>query len=912
MSKTTMTTPMASSTPRKPTRKSIERIVPGLLGWLEADGRDIEAELAELVPPLHMTPAPSTAARAAGVHFDLDAVVRFIRFARKLRHIKGRKFAGRRLELDLWQLVYVFGPVLGWKGADGLRLYQELFEEVPRKNGKALDPSTPIATPSGWSIMGALAVGDEVFGDDGAPCSVTDVADWIDRPRFAVTLDDGDTIVADAAHEWVVTIWGYDRIVTTLDLEGLVAGTGSPSIDVARPLELPPVLLPVDPYTLGVWLGDGATDCGRVTNADPEVWDGIRESWRVGDPPPSAPLTRTVYGLAAHLRSIGVLGAKHIPLVYLRAGIEQRRAVLAGVIDSDGHVTQSGQCEITLTNARLMDDVVALVRTLGYKPRVSESAAVLDGREVGRRYRLSFFPWADDKLARIPRKAARMRDRPESRTRSMRRHVTAVTPIDPGPTRCIEVDSPSHLFLAGASMTPTHNSTNCAALALYLLSADREPGAEVISAAKDRAQARAVFDVAARMAEKSPELSKRLHITRLTGAITFEATASTYNVVSSDRGGDRKHGLNLHGAIVDELHVITDRELIGTLETSTGSREQPLIAYITTAGIESESPVWAEKRKAVVDASAGVTVTGGTWGVIFAAAPKVATSGAWKLEETWRAANPGYGRSVRPEYLKKEALKAERSAAALNRFLRLHLGIPQDALSSWVDIGAYDRSASIVDELELHGQRCYAGLDLSSSLDLSALVLVFPDEADETIDVMARFWTPGDTLEARSTKDRADYGAWRDAGFLTATPGETINLDFVEAELLELLHGHDLRAVGYDPWGSLQLRSHLEEAGVPIFDVRQGFASLSPPMKLAEALIYERRLRHGGHPVLRFCISNTTVALDPAGNIKPDRKRSRSRIDGTLALLMALSEWQRDVAGGRSAYEDRDVDVVAG
>lgn len=587
----TTTTPTVSSTRKAPTRAELDRFVPGLLDWLEADGRDVDAELAGLVRPLHLTPPPSTAERAAGIYFDLDDVARFVRFARKLRHVKGRKFAGRRLDLDLWQLVYIAAPVLGWKRPDGLRYFSELFEEVPRKNGK---------------------------------------------------------------------------------------------------------------------------------------------------------------------------------------------------------------------------------------------------------------------------------------------------------------------------------STLCAALALYLLTADREPGAEVISAAKDRGQARAVFDVAARMAERSPELARRLNITRLTGVITFEATASTYTVVSSDRGGDRKHGLNLHAAVVDELHVITDRELIGTIETSTGSREQPLIIYITTAGIESESPVWAEKRKTVIDAAAGVTPAPGVWGVIFGAPPTAATDGTWELEATWQAANPGYGRSVRREYLKKEAGKARHSAAALNRFLRLHLGIPQDALSSWVEIGAYDRSASLVDEADLAGARCYGGLDLSSSLDLSALVLVFPDDANEVVDVVARFWTPADRLEQRSTKDRADYGAWRDAGFLTATPGETINLDFVELEILELLHRHDLRALGFDPWGSLQLRSHLEEAGAPIFDVRQGFASLSPPMKLAEALIYERRLRHGGNPVLRFCISNTTVALDPAGNIKPDRKRSRSRIDGTLGLLMALSEWQRDIAGGRSTYEDRDVDVVAG
>lgn len=592
---------MARKAARRPvTREDLEHFAPGLFDYLRTgkapgvvDGkprRGFARELKSLRRPRWLTPAPSTAERAAGVHFDVAEVHRFLRFARKLRHIKGRQFAGRPLELDLWQIVFVVAPVFGWKRADGLRFYESAFVEVPRKNGK---------------------------------------------------------------------------------------------------------------------------------------------------------------------------------------------------------------------------------------------------------------------------------------------------------------------------------STLCAAIALYLLMSDREPGAEVISAARDRNQARAVFDVAAAMANAAPALRRRLKIATRAGRIAYPASSSSYVVISSDRGGLSKHGLNLHGAVVDELHVITDRELIETIETGTGSRVQPLIVNITTAGMENESPVWSDKRELVIKlAERTIEQPRNQYGVIYAADPKCQVDGSWTNPEVWAEANPGLGVSVRTEYIAQRVARAKVSPVELNSFLRLHLGVPTGSAAGWLSLPIFDRSASIVDELDLVGARCYGGLDLASSQDLAALVLVFPDDADESADVVCRFWTPADTLAARAHRDKADYLAWSRAGFLTATPGETINLDAVEREIIELIDRFDVESVDYDPWGSLQLRQHLEDAGVPIIECRQGFATLSPPMKETARLIVERKLRHGGHPVLRWCVGNTVANEDPAGNIKPDRHRSRSRIDGTVALIMAVKGWLTDAAGGRSVYEERDLEVV--
>lgn len=453
-------------------------------------------------------------------------------------------------------------------------------------------------------------------------------------------------------------------------------------------------------------------------------------------------------------------------------------------------------------------------------------------------------------------------------------------------------------------------STLAAAIALYLLCADREPGAEVYSAARDVEQARAVFDVAAKMAKRSPALRRRLKALIPSKIIRYDANDSVYKALASDREGLNKHGLNVHGCIVDELHVITDAELITTLETGTGSRDQPLMVFITTAGIPEESPVWKDKRSVAEKVAEGTIVRPERLAVVYAADPKSALDGSWAKPETWAAANPGLNISLRPDYLAAKAAEAAVSPTKLASFLRLHLDVPTGSTTGWMDIRVWDRSASIVDEVDLRGCEAFGGLDLSSSLDLSALVLVFPDEDNETLDVVARFWTPEATLKARSHRDQADYERWVKDGWLSTTPGETIDYDAIEAEVVEVLDTFELTSLGYDPWGSKQLRTHLEDAGAPIWEVRQGYASLSPPMKEAERLVINRRLRHGGNPVLRWCISNTVAAMDPAGNIKPDRKRSRSRIDGTAALVMAVGEWLRSLEGGESAYEDGELEVV--
>jgi predicted phage terminase large subunit-like protein len=336
--------------------------------------------------------------------------------------------------------------------ARGKGAWDILIVELPVRHGKALGLDTPIPTPSGWTTMGSLRPGDEVFGGDGKPCRVVAVSEDFLGPTWAVSTDDGDEIVAHENHEWLVTL--DDRVAPKAkETRWLAARAGQKPRVHTVGLDLPGADLPIPPYTLGLWLGDGTSRQGIITAHDddaPHVRGRVEaEGFTTTDQ--RTHFTFGVLGLKVKLRELGVLGKKHVPEVYLRSSAAQRLALLQGLIDSDGHVAPDGQVEFCSTSLDLALAVQELVRSLGRKASLHTSDATLNGRVVGERHRVTFYM---AEAASLPRKAERCRDASEAR----RRRYLGFSPMEAVPTRCIEVDSPDHLFLAGRSMTPTHNS----------------------------------------------------------------------------------------------------------------------------------------------------------------------------------------------------------------------------------------------------------------------------------------------------------------------------------------------------------------------------------------------------------------------------------------------------------------------
>lgn len=422
-------------------------------------------------------------------------------------------------------------------------------------------------------------------------------------------------------------------------------------------------------------------------------------------------------------------------------------------------------------------------------------------------------------------------------------------------------------------------STLCAGLALYLMAADREPGAEVYSAAADREQATIVFSVAKQMVEQNEQLGARLELFKrsMVGPL-----ASSYKVLSSE--AYTKHGLNASGLVVDEVHAQRDRALIDTLHTSTGSRRQPMEIYITTAGYDRESICW-ELHDHAEKVRDGVLEDPHFLPVIFAAAP----DDNWKSRRVWRKANPGLGKSVKLEYLAAECRRAMDIPAYENTFKRLHLNIWTEQKTRWVAVSTWTAAPRSPARESLHGRKAWAGIDLSSTTDITAVVLVVEDRDEkEVVDLVPFFFVPEDNILRRAKVDRVPYQLWRDQGHLIATPGNVVDYSAVRKCVQDQGQLFDLQELAIDRWNSTGLQTDLTGDGFTVVPFGQGWASMTAPMKEFERRLVAKRLRHDGNPVLRWMLSNVAAAQDPAGNIKPDKSKSTGRIDGIVAAIMGL------------------------
>jgi phage terminase large subunit-like protein len=423
-------------------------------------------------------------------------------------------------------------------------------------------------------------------------------------------------------------------------------------------------------------------------------------------------------------------------------------------------------------------------------------------------------------------------------------------------------------------------STLSAGIALYLLSADGEYGAEVYSAAGDREQARIVFEDCKQMINMVPALKKRLKSFKNT--ITFAATNSNYKVLSAD--AETKHGFNASGIIFDELHTQPNRDLWDVLTTSTGAREQPLVVAITTAGYDRNSICW-EQHEYARKVRDGLIEDPSFFSFIAAADE----TDDWTDPVTWQKANPGLGQTIKMEYLQDACFKAQQTPALQNTFRRLHLNQWTSQATRWMDMSVWDATASMVVPENLKGRECYAGLDLASTTDIAAFVLVFPPQGAETsFQVLPFFWIPGDNVKNRIEKDRVPYDVWIRNGFVTATDGNIIHYAAIRKKIEQLSKTYDIKEIAFDRWGAVQLSQELSDAGMTVIPFGQGFASMSPPTKELLNLVIGKQLAHGGNPVLRWMADNLVVRQDPAGNIKPDKAKSSEKIDGMVALIMGL------------------------
>lgn len=455
-------------------------------------------------------------------------------------------------------------------------------------------------------------------------------------------------------------------------------------------------------------------------------------------------------------------------------------------------------------------------------------------------------------------------------------------------------------------------STIAGGLAIYLTCSDGEEGAEVVAAATTKEQAGFVFAPVKKLAESAPALKGKVRA--LASSILHPRTGSYFKVVSNV--GDAQHGANIHGAIIDELHIHKTADLVETIETGTGSRSQPLVVTITTADEGKPNTIYARRRERIEKLARRVFKDPSTFGVIFAADEKDDPF----APSTWKKANPGYPISPTHRYLEGAARTAQQSPAELASFQRLHLGLRTKQKTRFVLLRDWDRNAGTAlaaDSTALDGAEAWGGLDLASVSDLTSLCWLFPRDValgDRTVTgyrAVWHNWAPEGALDALDKRTADAASLWVKQGHLVLTPGDVTDYDFIRDQVLQDLDRYDVQSIGFDPYNATQLTNDLTAAGAPMMKVRQGFITLSPPTKEIQRLVRIGRrdapmLEHGGNPVVRWAIDNLAVARDAADNVKPDKEHSGDKIDPFSALATAMSEALTRSERPRSAYSDAE------
>lgn len=433
-------------------------------------------------------------------------------------------------------------------------------------------------------------------------------------------------------------------------------------------------------------------------------------------------------------------------------------------------------------------------------------------------------------------------------------------------------------------------STVTSVLGNYLLVGDKEPGAQVYSAATTRDQAKIIHSAATKMVQASPPLKG--HIQVFKNNLTVSRSNSKFEPLSSDF--NTLDGLNVHGGLVDEVHAHPNRGVIDVIETAMGARSQPMLWMITTAGVNVQNSIALEFRNYGVSILKGVLKNENYFVLIYTIDP----TDQWDDPAVWIKANPNLGVSVNPVQLEEDCQKAREVPSAANNFKTKHLNIWCAQHSMWMPVEKWRANRQDYGVEDLRGMTCYGGIDLSSIHDITALCLVFP--YDDYYRTLYYFWVPEENIEARGRRDRVDYPLWAEQGYIHATDGNVIDYGYLRAKLNQLKTLFDIRELAIDRWNATQIVQELQQDGFKMIEFGQGMGSMSAPSKLFENYVLSGKLKHNGSPVMDWMFGNVTVRQDAAGNIRPDKEKSTEKIDGIVASIMGLD---RASLAMRSAYE---------
>lgn len=832
-----------------------------------------------------------------GLSFDVELADRAIKFFPAVLRLNGGQFEGQPFKLEPSQ-AFIVGSLFGWVRADGTRRFRLAYIEAGKGCGKSpmvagigiyglvadnesraevyaaapLALDTMVPTPDGWTTQGELKVGDKVFDQNGKPCKVTYLSPILyDRECFEIEFSDGTKVVSDANHRWLTEDTRGQKpgmypstVVTTAEIaETLRTVTGHVRhrIPVAPALKTKTAKLPIDPYTLGVWLGDGASDHGAICfhKDDRTHITAIESAGYIVTEMKPQNNTRyvTVRGLRTQLGKLGLLNDKHVPEIYLRASMGQRLALLRGLMDTDGGCGKSGECRFSNKNKRLAEAVYELVVGLGI--RASMHPVYVEYKGERREYfAVSFKAPKSMPVFLLERKRERQIDRVS--THATHRYIEHVRPCESVPVRCIEVNSPDHLYLITRAHIATHNTK------------------------KD--QAMILFRDAVSMVQQSPALTKRLKMSGRDDKIwnIFDGlTGSFFRPISSDDG---QSGPRPHIGLIDELHEHRTPMVMNMMLAGRKWRRQPLIIAITNSGFDRHSVCWEYRQKGIKVASGAEPDD--TYFPYICSLDE--GDKPFEDEHCWIKANPLLGQTITKDYLRDVIMQARGMPSVESTVLRLNFCQWTESSNPFISYQVWKDSEQSFKIDRFKGMDAIGAFDLSSTTDLTAFVLAFLK--DKIIYLLPMFWIPADNLAKREQRDGVPYQAWVRDGHILTTPGPAIDKDFVVQNIAKILKDNQitLTKAPYDRWRIDTMQAALSRFGLswPLEPFGQGFASMSSALDSLEVAILEGSLKHPGNPVMDWNAANAVVTSDAAGNRKLDKAKATGRIDGIVAACMAV------------------------
>ena len=837
------------------------------------------------------------------VFFDEKGFDECVDFIATMKHFLG-KSAGKPFVLEPFQEFVLANLFLKYKKT-GFRICTELYMQVARK---ALALDTPILTTKGWTTIGEIAVGDCVYGADGKPVIVDYITPVFDGDCYEVEFEDGEKVIADADHEWYVKNHYHDKkgIKKTLDLLNFkhtrADGKGCEylwRVPMNKPLafdENPN--LPIDPYVLGLWLGDGTYDRPQFTCHidDIAIYDYVSNIY-------GNPSIKKTHGdtyainyfdekgrgkghcskMTADLRNAGVWKDKHIPEEYLRAGFQQRLALLQGLMDTDGCIAQNGMCEFDQVSKTIVDGLCSLLSTLGIKYTITEKTPKIGSKEYNTVYRVRFFTDKTMPCFKLERKYERLKDHLNKRMEW--KSIVNIRKVENCKVKCIGVNSEDHLFLFGNRLTATHNCGKdafMAALALYLMTIEGEASPEIVCAANSTDQARILFNYID-MFSKSIDKNETV-IEHYRNYVKTPFNNGICKVISSD--ASKADGMNLSAFFVDEYHEAKDRRMYDVLKSSQGMREQPLAIIITTAGFNLEGPCH-DMYELGVQVLGGVKEMDNFFPFIWQLDPE----DAWDDPKNFIKCQPNLGITVTTDYMLGEVNKAKVDPTAETGVKTKTLNMWCSSELQWIKPEVMVNTMKDIKIEDYEGYSCTIGVDLSSVGDMSALAVMIPIENKRIF--LNWSFLPEETYVNHPNK--ALYEKFHKAGELDITPGNIIDYDYISNKIAWINTICPVTAIYYDPYNSSQWAINMTELGYNLQPYGQNIGNMTRPTKEFQRLVLSGEMVMQKSSNFLWQIMGASIKEDMNQNVKVVKTSyNKQKIDNIIACITALGGFLKD------------------